>query len=71
VFLQRSRPVRTVERIQRPLACLHERYIRGHRLGGWQRDAALREPDTRIRQGDKSTGVVSIAPFLVRASFPW
>ena len=29
------------------------------------------EPDTRARQGDKSSGVVSIAPFLVRATIPW
>ena len=29
------------------------------------------EPDTRTRQGDKSTGVVSISPFLLRATFPW
>jgi hypothetical protein len=29
------------------------------------------EPDTRTRQDDKSTGVVSAAPFLVRATFPW
>ena len=29
------------------------------------------EPDTRLRQGDKSTGVLSLAPFLVRATFPW
>jgi hypothetical protein len=28
------------------------------------------EPDTRVSQGDKSTGVVSISPFLVRATFP-
>ena len=29
------------------------------------------EPDTRLRQGDRSTTVVSIAPFLVRATFDW
>ena len=29
------------------------------------------EPDTRLRQGDKSTGVLSLSPFLVRATFPW
>ncbi len=29
------------------------------------------EPDTRIRQGDNSTGVASIAPFLLRGTFPW
>ena len=29
------------------------------------------EPDTRARQGDKSSNVVSIAPFLVRATLPW
>jgi hypothetical protein len=29
------------------------------------------EPDTRARQGDKSSAVVSIAPFLLRATFPW
>jgi hypothetical protein len=29
------------------------------------------EPDTRASQGDSSTGVVSLAPFLVRITFPW
>ena len=29
------------------------------------------KPDTRIRQGDKSTAVVSISPLLVRATLPW
>lgn len=28
-------------------------------------------PDTRESQGDESTGVLSISPFLVRATFPW
>jgi hypothetical protein len=28
-------------------------------------------PDTRLSQGDESTGVVSLSPFLVRATFPW
>ena len=28
-------------------------------------------PDTRLSQGDESTGILSLSPFLVRATFPW